>query len=274
MSFQKIPLTNIILFILTVITTVVCGSKLFGNNWTAGILYSLTVLTILFTHEMGHYVNARRHGLDVTLPYFIPMPIGIGTMGAVIKMKSMANDRNALMDVGAAGPLWGFVASVIVMIIGIAITPVYPTPLSQMLGASLLYTFLSYIIKGVSPDYLAINPVLFAAWLGFFVTMLNLLPIGQLDGGHVTYAMFGKTKNFRRYMQGFFYFFMMWGIICMFIYHTPTWLIFSLLLLLLGGSNHPPLNNEMTDLTLKNRIKGWACVIIFILTVMPSPFRA
>jgi len=269
----KIPLTNIILFVLTVITTVWCGSALFGGSLFAGMLYSLTVLIILFTHEMGHYINARRHGLDVTLPYFIPIPIGIGTMGAVIKMKSMANDRNALMDVGAAGPLWGFVASFVMMAIGIAITPVYDSPLSKMLGASLLYTAMSYIIKGVPPEFLAINPVIFAAWLGFFVTMLNLLPIGQLDGGHVTYAMFGKAKNFRKYMQTFFYCFIAWGIVCMFVYHSPTWIIFSLLLLLLGGSYHPPLNNEMIDLNLKNRIKGWACVIIFILTVMPSPFR-
>lgn len=274
MTFKREYLTNLILFILTVFTTVFCGTVLFGGNIKAGVVYSFCALSIFFIHEMGHYINAKRHGIEVTLPYFIPFPIGIGTMGAVIKMKSSAKDRNALMDVGAAGPLWGFGAALVTVILGMAIAPVYDAPVSKMLGPSLLYTALAYLIKGVSPDHLGVTPVLFAGWLGFFLTMINMLPIGQLDGGHVFYALFGKSNNYRKHMKTFFYAFLAWGVVCFIVYNTLTWIIFGLLLTFMGGAVHPPLDNEMVDLTLSNRIKGWGCIVMFIVTAMPVPFRA
>lgn len=273
MSLLKGKNLNYVLFFATIFTTVMCGTLMFGGSLLAGVMYSFTAISIFLIHEMGHYVNAKKHGMDITLPYFIPIPIGIGTMGAVIKMKTMPKDRNALMDTGAAGPLWGFVASVIAVIIGMALSQVHPQPVSQMCGTSLLYTAMSYIIKGVPPEYLDLNPILFGGWLGFFLTMLNMLPLGQLDGGHVIYALFGKSKNFKRYIAGFFAFFIMWGVFCFFIYHTPTWLFLALLVKVFGGPLHPPLDNEMTDLTKQNRIKGWACILIFIFTIMPTPFR-
>jgi membrane-associated protease RseP (regulator of RpoE activity) len=273
MSLNKSNRLNYILFFATILTTILCGMMMFNGSLLAGIAYSFTVMSIFLIHEMGHYSNAKKHGMEITLPYFIPIPIGIGTMGAFIRMKSMPKDRNALMDTGAAGPLWGFIASIIAVAIGMIFAQAYTHPVPQMFGTSLLYTAMSYVLRGVPPEYLALNPVLFGGWLGFFLTMLNMLPIGQLDGGHVTYALFGKSKNFKRYVQGFFAFFIMWGVFCLFIYHIPTWLFFALLITVFGGSSHPPLDNEMINLTRWNQIKGWACIIAFILTVMPVPFR-
>ena len=263
---------NYVLFFATIFTTVMCGAAMFGSV-LQGMLYSFTVMSIFLIHEMGHYIKSKKHGIDITLPYFIPVPIGLGTFGAVIRMKTMPKERNALMDTGSAGPLWGFIASIIAVAIGMILSQAYTYPVQQMFGSSLLYTAMSYVIKGVPPENLALNPVLFGGWLGFFLTMLNMLPIGQLDGGHVVYAMFGKSKNFKRYMQGFFAFFIMWGVFCLFIYHIPTWLFFALLLTMFGGPRHPPLDNEMIDLTNENKIKGWICIVIFILTIMPVPFR-
>lgn len=262
---------NYVLFFVTIFTTLYCGMALFGGSFFSGVLFSATVMAVLLVHEFGHYFNARRHGVSVTLPYFIPLPFGIGTMGAFIRMKSAIPDRNVLMDVGAGGPLWGFIASVLAVAVGMDMAQVADKSVSPI-GSSLLYSVMAYLVKGVSPEFLEMNPVLFAGWLGLFVTMLNLLPIGQLDGGHVVYALFGKSRHYAKGVRTFFLLLCLWGIICLSVYNSSTWLFFGILVYFMGGVVHPLLDNEMEDLTPQNRIKGWACALIFVLTFLPAPF--
>lgn len=271
---QKSQITNYVLFFATIFTTAWCGTKLFEGSLSAGITFSIAIMIILLVHEMGHYLNAKDHGIDTSLPYFIPLPVFIGTMGAVMFFKSRIPNRNALMDTGAAGPLCGFIVSVVALVIGMFLAPVSADPKSSFLGVSLLYYGLAYLIKGVSPAYIAVTPLVFAGWLGLFITMLNLLPIGQLDGGHVVYAMFGKSKYYPEGMKRFFQLFLAWGVICFLFYHNLTWLFFGGLIYFLGGKTvlHPPVENEMVELTLWNKVKGWICLAIFILTFMPAPF--
>ncbi|MCC6746405.1 MAG: site-2 protease family protein [Deltaproteobacteria bacterium] len=162
--------------------------------------FSLSLLAILMTHEMGHYVLARYHRVDVSLPYFIPLPFGmIGTMGAVIRMRGAIASRNALVDVGAAGPLAGLVVALPILAYGIHLSPVKPVGPGFLEGNSILYLALKLLIKGqVLPGGgldVALHPVAWAGWVGLLVTMINLLPIGQLDGGHVAFAYFGARHD-------------------------------------------------------------------------------
>lgn len=311
---------NIILFLSTILTTIFCGTMLF-ETVPMGVLFSFTIMSILLIHEMGHYTKARKHDLDVTLPYFLPVPFSIGTLGAFIKMRQTAPNRNVLMDVGASGPLYGFVISIIAVAIGMYIAPVLETKSviwgGVSLGDSALYAIMAYLIKGSPSAYLELNPILFAGWLGLFLTMLNLLPTGQLDGGHVVYAMFGKSKHYHQGMPIFFKLLIIWGIISTLCYQVVTWLFFGLFIAYMSSSGdyrkdsvmrliilfsfltsmftnsfhfmvgagivalfllrkagiHPPLDNEMIDLTTGNRIIGWVCSMIFILTFTPLPFK-
>lgn len=268
---KKSSVLNYVLFLVTILTTTLGGNMLFGNLLAGGI-FSATLMTILLVHEMGHYFSAKKHSIDVTLPYFIPAPFFIGTFGAVIKMKSKIPNKNALMDVGSAGPLYGFIASLVAVAIGMALSPVMDDPVSNVFNASLLFSGMSYLIKGVSHAYLAMNPVLFAGWLGFYVTMLNLLPLGQLDGGHVTYALFGKSKHYKRCANVFFLLLIAWGFFCYIAFNFLAWLLFALLILLFGIV-HQPIENGTTKLTLWNKAKGWICIAIFVFTFMPVPFN-
>ncbi|KAB7517896.1 site-2 protease family protein [Halosegnis rubeus] len=214
-SLDGIPWTNVIMFALTVVTTLFVGSIWYhepawgpvelvtGENWK----FSAAVLSVLATHELGHYVFARYHDVNASLPYFIPFPTLIGTMGAVIRMKGRLPSRKALFDIGVAGPLAGLVATVVVTIIGLTADPItvpqriiessdtvqvqfgYP-PLIQLL-AELVGQPLEY------PDdpTLAVSPIVFGGWTGMFITFLNLIPVGQLDGGHILRAMAGERAE-------------------------------------------------------------------------------
>ncbi len=169
------------------------------ENWWRGFLFSGTLLFILGTHEMGHFIAARRHGVDVSLPYFIPVPFGLGTFGAVIAMREKIRSRDALLDVGAAGPLAGLVAALPLLVVGLAHSPVgrLPTDVVAMTeGNSLLYFAIKFLVHGEALPSggrdVFLNPVAWAAWVGLLVTMLNLIPIGQFDGGHVFFAYFGE----------------------------------------------------------------------------------
>lgn len=170
--------------------------------WFGGVAFAATLMGILLCHEMGHYVVARRHGVDVSLPYFIPMPpqISFGTMGAVIKMKQAITDRDALLDVGAAGPLAGLVVAVPLLVIGLSISELGPiSPDTVLEGNSIFYLATKYAVFGeILPDGstdVQLHPMAFAAWVGILVTMINLIPIGQLDGGHVLRAWIGERHE-------------------------------------------------------------------------------
>lgn len=201
------------LFLATLITTTKVGMEAAGDAlagstaahvlaWIgSGLPYSLSIMGILLTHEMGHFLLARYHGVPASLPYFIPIPLfPIGTMGAVIRMRGQVNSKSAMVDIGAAGPLAGLVVALPVLAIGLHLSPVGPASgMALQEGNSLLYLLMKLVIKGaVLPGNgldVHLHPMAWAGWVGLLVTMLNLMPVGQLDGGHVAYAYFGKRHD-------------------------------------------------------------------------------
>lgn len=200
--------TPILLIALTFITTLWAGAEQHGLepiarplDLLAGWDFALPLMAILLAHEFGHYIVGRIHRVDISPPYFIPMPMMLlGTMGAVIRMRGAIRDRSALLDVGASGPLAGMLVAIPVLVIGIATSPILPLPPAGTFiieGRSLLYTGLLYALKGPIPagHDIMLSPTAFAGWAGLLVTMMNLLPFGQLDGGHVAYALLGPRQN-------------------------------------------------------------------------------
>ncbi|HTM19708.1 MAG TPA: site-2 protease family protein, partial [Kofleriaceae bacterium] len=175
-----------------------------ATTWLAGgAAFAATLMAILLVHEMGHYVAARLHRVDASLPYFIPLPpvISLGTMGAVIRMKKPIEDRNALLDVGAAGPLAGLLVAIPLLVIGVALSPVSTAPSGGVQeGNSIAYLLLKLAVTGrilpaADGTDIDLNGMAFAAWVGLLVTMINLIPIGQLDGGHVARAYLGNRHE-------------------------------------------------------------------------------
>jgi membrane-associated protease RseP (regulator of RpoE activity) len=266
---------NALLFFLTLLTTIFAGALQEGVNpfetpgqIYRGIPFSFSLMGILLAHEFGHYLAAKKHGLNVTLPYFIPAPPIIGTFGAFIKMRSPVRDRRMLMDVGAAGPLVGVVVAIPLLIAGLRLSEVKfiggETGLN--LGSSLLLSLLSRIVVGPLPEGydIVIHPVGFAGWIGLLVTALNLLPLGQLDGGHVGYALFGEWQNrISKFVYG--------GLIVLGVLGWQGWLVWAVLLWFLG-IRHPVPTDWWVPLDRKRKIIGWVTVGVFILTFIPVPF--
>lgn len=265
---------NAVLFALTFVTTLVAGSLLAGGNPLAspgdlwlGFMFSLPLLAILGVHELGHYTAARRHGVSVTPPYFIPAPSFIGTFGAFIKIRSPLPDRNALMDIGASGPIAGAIVAVPVLLVGLGLSSVRETAGIAggiPLGESLLFRAAAYAVLGTVPEGydVVLHPVAFAGWIGLLVTALNLLPSGQLDGGHIAYALFGggytrvaRTIPFLLLPLG-----LLWG----------GWIIWSFMLLILGTRHPRPLYDEV-PLTPGRRRIGIAAALLFLLCFTPNP---
>ena len=274
---QKNLFLHILLFIITFLTTVLAGALQTGVNIIEepeqlhkGLPFAFTLMSILLAHELSHYIASRKHNVQATLPYFIPAPTLIGTFGAFIKMKSPVTTRKALLDIGISGPLAGFVISVIVSVIGLSLSKVVPiqeTKEALSLGDSLLFSTLSQLIldyQSGSQDVL-LHPVAFAGWIGFFVTSLNLLPIGQLDGGHIAYALFGERHSYLSkalipilFLLGIF----LW----------EGWVLWAIVLLILG-LKHPPISYSEIPLDGKRRFLGWLGFFIFIITFIPEPFK-
>jgi membrane-associated protease RseP (regulator of RpoE activity) len=263
-----------------------------------GLVYMASIMGILLSHEMGHYLMARKNRVDASLPYFIPMPFLLfGTLGAVIVMKGRIRSRNALMEVGAMGPLAGLAVALPVLIVGLSLSEVGPIPEGALLeGQSILYMVLKQLIVGDIPEGydVMLHPMAWAGWIGLLITMLNLLPIGQLDGGHIFYALFGEAH--RKVSRGFLIglFLLGAGVI---VYSTwdaerlaltgyaywshimvgMNWLLLGLLLLVLFGRkkgrgfNHPPTDDN--SLSPLHRVMGISCLVIFVVCFMPIPIR-
>ena len=199
--------TNILLFAVTIVTTMMAGALQKGVNpfasprdLLAGLPFSVALLGILLFHELGHYFVSRYHGVPASLPYFIPVPTLIGTMGAVIRMRSPIRDRRILFDIGIAGPLAGLCLAIPAVMLGLSWSELIQMDSGKgglELGDSLLFMALTKSVFGRIPEgyTVLLHPVAFAGWLGFFVTSLNLLPMGQLDGGHVVYGIFGPRHR-------------------------------------------------------------------------------
>ncbi len=206
-----VPWTNVLLFAATVASTLYAGSLWYHidlsdpTNVLGAWPFALAILSVLGVHELGHYALSRYHGVSATLPYFIPVPTLIGTMGAVIRMKGRMPDREALFDIGVAGPIAGLVATVGVTVVGLHLDPVTipeavqssPDAVRVEIGFPPLMHLLAWITgQPLSyPDGLAVNPVVIGGWVGMFVTFLNLIPVGQLDGGHILRAMLGDRYD-------------------------------------------------------------------------------
>ncbi len=274
---KKFPFLHLLLFVITFLTTLTAGALHAGINIfeqparvIEGLPFAATLMTILLFHEFAHYIASKKNNMDATLPYFIPAPSLVGTFGAFIKIKSPIVTRKALIDIGASGPIAGFIVSVFACIIGLSMSKV--VSLQQMeaglsLGNSLLFSFLSWLTLGVTPDEydILLHQVAFAGWIGFFITSLNLLPIGQLDGGHISFAIFGERH---RHISIFMVLFLM----LLGLLSWEGWVVWSILMLIIG-IKHPPVIYWEIHLDPQRRFISLSCLIIFIITFVPSPFK-
>lgn len=274
---KKIPFLHIVLFILTMLSTLFVGAMQTGADilkdpWKIyyGLPFALTLMIILLTHELSHYFASKKHGVNATLPYFIPAPTIIGTFGAFIKMKSPIVTRKALIDIGASGPIAGFIVSVIAVMIGLhlsKIVPVSQTKGALTLGDSILFSFLAQAVMGVTPadSDILLNPVAFAGWIGLFVTSINLIPVGQLDGGHIAFALLGEKQ-----IRLSFILVLVMTVLGVLLWEG--WIIWAVLLLVLG-LRHPPVISWEVPLDKRRKVIGWIAFLIFILTFIPVPFK-
>jgi membrane-associated protease RseP (regulator of RpoE activity) len=289
----RIPAVNLVLFLLTLLTTTMAGADAAGAmvnfslplhdnlvNLTAGLSFSIPLMLILLAHEMGHYGFARRYGVDTSLPYFIPAPMPslffIGTFGAFIRMRAPARTRRAMFDIGAAGPWAGFIVAIVAIVIGLHLSTVSPLDNSAgglQLGNSLIFWSISRVILGVNPNNVNVelHPIAFAGWLGLFITTLNLLPIGQLDGGHVIYSLLGG--RWHRLVSRLFAAGCLLMVIVPWAMHQPFWYGWGLwfVLVLFLGLGHPSTLDTDTPLAGARRLTAWATVLLFILTFSPVP---
>lgn len=263
-----------ILFALTVLSCLFVGAQMMpetrGFNLLAGWPFAATLLGILGAHELGHYLTARRLGSPASLPYFIPLPVGpFGTLGAFITMSAPPRNRRHLLAIGAAGPLAGLVLALPLLWIGLSMSQVLPLPDGsyQMEGNSLLYAAVKYLHFGKllpsATEDVFIHPVAFAAWAGLMVTGLNLIPAGQLDGGHIVYALVGREWAAR----------ITWIVIALlaalcFVWNG--WLLWLMLLLVFGRLQDMPLD-DLTGLTTGQRLLAVAMLALFVLVFTPIP---
>jgi membrane-associated protease RseP (regulator of RpoE activity) len=262
-----------------VVTTIIAGALQQGVNpletpklLYTGIPFSFTLLLILGAHEMGHYLVSRRHRLDVTLPYFIPappIPFIIGTFGAFIRIRSPIRDKRALLDVGCSGPLIGVLVAIPVILIGLklsTVTVIGGGEATVTLGEPLLFKLLSRLALGpLTPEEnVILHPVAFAGWIGLLVTALNLIPVGQLDGGHVAYALFPEYH--RHISLGVLGLLVVCGVV-----FWQGWLMWAVLLAFLGW-RHPAPYEFWVPLDRRRRVLGIITIVVFGLTFSPAPF--
>jgi len=296
---MKIGKIHIVLFVLTVFTTFATGLS-FGGTVLSALAFSGALLFILGSHEMGHYIYGMKYGVDITPPYFIPAPpiiSPIGTFGAFIKIKSPISTRKALFDIGIAGPLAGILASVPVLIIGIKLSTIVDIAGEQglTLGSPLIFSFFTGMFIGKIPEGkdLFLHPVAFAGWVGLFVTALNLIPSGQLDGGHIVYSLFSK-KTHRTVSVVMIALLIIFGIGTepLFLLSQrltgssagellsrlpefegwPGWILWAVLLTLMG-TKHPPTIHDEGELDTGRKLLGFIALLIFIGCISPVPIK-
>jgi len=288
----SIPRTNLVLFLLTLLTTTMAGADSAGAfvtfrapfqsliNLGAGLSFSIPLMSILLAHEMGHYLASRRHRVEATLPYFIPAPFPslffVGTFGAFIRMKTPPRTRRAMFEIGAAGPWAGFAVAIFAVVLGLKLSKVTPLDTSAggiNLGNSIIFWSVSRLVLGVDPNTVNVDlhPIAFAGWLGLFVTTLNLLPVGQLDGGHVVYSLLGGRIH--RVVSRFCWVGTALMVVVPYALGYEFWLgwliWFGLVFFL--GLGHPSTVDAHTPLTGRSRNLAWATIALFILTFSPVP---
>ncbi len=283
------PWVNVALFVATVFTTLVVGTTLmasFDQNLSSesggifqaileqpnllltGLPFSAPLMLILLAHEMGHYLTCRYYGISASLPYFIPAPTLIGTFGAFIRIRSPIHHRAALLDVGIAGPIAGFVLALPTLAIALTQSRYMeadPDGSFLMLGEPLIFKIFAYAMGAVPPPgmELYLHPIGMAAWVGLLVTALNLIPVGQLDGGHIAYALFGR--HHKRISQAFVF-----ALIPLGVFYWPGWFVWIFLLAILG-TRHPPTLDDSLPLESRHVTLGWIALAMFVLCFMPAP---
>lgn len=264
-----------------------------GSHPLRGWTFAVPLLVILVVHEFGHYVFARHHHVDASLPYFLPFPYGLlGTFGAIITMRGRIKTKNALLDIGAAGPLAGLIVAIPILIIGLRLSPIKPIGTGELVeGQSLFYLAIKRIVVGPIPQNhdVFLHPTAFAGWAGLLMTMFNLVPVGQLDGGHVAYALFGEKQNrYSRWVRtsllfvalivGVFSAFYMyriqpsWSAIGWALSEGKIWLFWWFVLWLMtrgDRAEHPP--TDVSVLSKRRQFIAWITLILFVLLFMPKP---
>ena len=287
---RPFPWVNVALFLATICSTLVVGTLLmmgFREEMSGvspgtpqsiietpallvqGIPFAAALMSILLAHEMGHYLTCRYYGISATLPYFIPAPNFVGTFGAFIRIRSPFQHRTALLEVGVAGPIAGFVLAVPILAFALTQSRFVESSDSAAgligLGEPLVFTFLTFLL-GIQPPEgteLFLHPIAFAAWVGLLVTALNLIPVGQLDGGHISYAMF---RGFHRGLSRILVF----VLFPLGVFFWLGWLVWAFLLVLLG-TRHPPTLDDEIPLERRQILLAWIGLILLILCFMPVP---
>src|SRR2546428_9452573 len=290
---------NVVLFLLTCASTLIAGTMYSGSptfdafravsgpaSLLSGVPFSCTLLAILVVHEFGHYFTARHYRASVSLPYFIPAPppFPFGTLGAIIRMRSPARDRNALFDIAAAGPLAGLLVAIPAFVLGLQWSNVVPVPVltHEAFGQSGLTQLLVYLRFGSLPEGTMVytHPMADAAWVGFFVTALNLFPVGQLDGGRIAYALFGRSHALigRVTLIGT----VLLGLAAMAVNvlvwggtfaASLNWFVWAALVFFLVGVHHGPPVHEFTPLTANRRVVGAIYLVLFVPPIPPIPIH-
>ena len=270
---------NLAMLLITCCTTTFAGMSLWSNYkgledfWTfenalnAIVFFSFPLMATLGVHELGHYFTARKHNLEASLPFFIPFPPPLGTMGAFISVREPMPSKRALVEIGVAGPYTGLLLAIPISLIGIYLsnTTEHITSVNSggmyMIYFPAIFSIISYVMPITGG---AMHPMLFAGWVGFFVTALNLLPIGQLDGGHVARGLLGEKSRYASYLAA--------GMLLLFGLIYPGWLFLMFLILFLGF-HHPPPLNDITPLDMRGKVMGAFIVVIIVLCFVPKPIE-
>jgi membrane-associated protease RseP (regulator of RpoE activity) len=284
----------LLLFTLTLLTTSMMGARFTANfvagyapfrgpddlmpiGWIMqeparlfyGLPFSITLLSILLAHELGHYFACRRHNVEASLPHFVPLPALSGTMGAVIRLRTRVESRAALLDIGVSGPLWGFFVAIPLTIVGILLSsPVVHSTPPMALHVPPIFIALNQIVQWVRPGWpditaLLPHPILLACWIGMFVTFLNLLPAGQLDGGHILYAAFPRAHH--AVTQAVVFILLFAGVM-----FWMGWIIWAIVLML-PSLRHPKISTE-PGLNASHAVSIVVAILLLLFTLMPEPF--
>jgi membrane-associated protease RseP (regulator of RpoE activity) len=265
------PRLNLILFIATIISTIFTGAILFDEqfNLANGLMFGGALMGILTAHEAGHYLVGRRRKAQASLPYFIPLPAPLsiaGTLGAVIVQSEPFENRRTLLEIAVAGPIAGFIVAVPLLALGYLLSDTNVTLPANgeviYFGDSLLTLLLTTLRFGAPDALVNLHPLGFAAWIGLLITGINLLPAGQLDGGHVAYALLGHRAKYVSYATI--------ALMAALAFISQTWILWVVLLFLFGR-RHPPSLNEAVTLQPMHYLLVIASVLVFILVFIPRP---
>ena len=279
------PLVHLLLFLATLLTTTVAGSCHYAGfaadftqdfpefSFIQGSWFSLTLLAILAAHEFGHYFACRYYRVDASLPYFLPAPLALtGTVGAVIRIRQPIQSKPVLFDVGVAGPIAGVVVAVPALFLGLYLSRVVPLPedfVGMSLGEPLLFQWAAGLTWGAAPEGYTLNlhPVGLAAWLGLLLTALNLFPIGQLDGGHIAYAVLGRRSTVVSLGATV--------TVVALVFLSASWILWAvpmIAMLVFLGPRHPRTPDEHVPLNTPRLLLAAVAAAIFVVCFTPAPF--